>query len=293
MTIYNLGSINADLFYQVPHLPKPGETLAASDHWTGLGGKGANQSVAVAKAGVKSVHIGAIGPDGDWAVERMAGFGVDTSNIAKVDTATAHAIINVDCEGENAIVIFSGANLEQSIDRISAALAKAGDGDTLLLQNETSMQVEAAKIGQERGMMVVYSAAPFDAEAAKAMLPYVDLLVLNEVEASQLSEALELPLEEIPVPHILVTKGADGSFWHEQEICRVTEVPAFKVDPVDTTGAGDCFIGYTMAGMNQGMGAKEAMRLGAAASAIKVTRRGTADAIPTRDEVDAFLAGRS
>jgi len=291
MTVFNLGSINADHFYRVPHLPAPGETLAATGHTIGLGGKGANQSVAVAKAGSHAVHIGAVGSDGAWAVERIKGYGVNVGHIATVGAPTAHAIINVDDAGENAIVIFSGANKQQDSARIMDALSGAGAGDTLLLQNETSHQVEAAKTAQALGLKVVYSAAPFDAEATARILPHVSLLVVNQVEADQLSKALGLAPAAFPVAQLLITKGADGAIWRDQALGQQVETAAFPVSPVDTTGAGDCFIGYTVAGMDQGMDAKQAMRLGAAASAIKVTRHGTADAIPDRAEVNAFLAG--
>ncbi len=290
MTIYNLGSINIDQFYSVPHLPGAGETLAATSHSAGLGGKGANQSVAAAQAGARVFHIGAVGPDGDAMLDRMRALGVDCTHVAQVDTPTAHAIINIDTRGENAIVIFPGANEKQSLSRLDAALAGAGKGDILLLQNETSLTVEAAQNGRARGVFVIYSAAPFVAEAARAMLPHIDLLVMNEGEASALSSALGLGIPDIPVPHLLITHGAGGAIWRDQSQPSEIRLPAFRAPPIDTTGAGDCFLGYTAAALDKGLSAEDAMRLGAAAAAIQVTRHGTADAIPTRAEVDAFLS---
>ncbi|MDU8927907.1 ribokinase [Alisedimentitalea sp. MJ-SS2] len=291
MTIYNLGSINADLFYSVPHLPRPGETLAATGHSTGLGGKGANQSVAAALAGSSVVHIGAVGLDGAWAVQRLREFGVDTAHVSTVDAPTAHAIINVDPQGENAIVIFSGANIRQSLTQLKSTLSAASSGDSLMLQNETNLQVEAAQEARRRGLQVIYSAAPFDAQAVQEMLPHTDVLVMNAVEAGQLSKALSIKIEDLSVAHVLITRGSQGAAWHDLKSGEVIEVPAHAVTPVDTTGAGDCFIGYVVAGLDQGMSAEEAMRLGSAASAIHVTRPGTADAIPARDEVDALMNG--
>ncbi|WP_371224797.1 ribokinase [Roseovarius sp. 2305UL8-3] len=286
--IFNLGSINADYIYRVPHLPAPGETLAASDMTRGLGGKGANQSVAAALAGSQVTHIGAVGPDGGWAVEALMGYGVITSQIATVDTPTAHAIINVDRAGENAIVIYPGANHEQSLSWLETALSIASHSDLLLLQNETSLQVEAAEMAHKSGLHVVYSAAPFSAEAVQAVLPYLDLLVMNAVEATQLTTALGLSLEDIPVRQLLITRGADGADWIENS--EKTHCPAFAVTPVDTTGAGDCFTGYVAAGLDQGLSPKDAMRRAAAASALQVQRPGTAEAIPTATEVASFLA---
>jgi ribokinase len=293
MTIYNLGSINADQFYSVPHLPAPGETLAATAHTTGLGGKGANQSAAAALAGSTVVHIGAIGRDGLWTVQRLREFGVDTAHVSTVETPTAHAIINVDPQGENAIVIFPGANMEQSLTQVESTLSAASIGDMLILQNETTLAREAAEIAKSRGLDVIYSAAPFSASAVQEMIPHADMLVMNAVEAAQLSNTLDTDLDRIEVPHLLITQGGEGALWRDLEDGNDIYVAAFPVTPVDTTGAGDCFIGYLAAGLDQGLERPEAMRRAAAASAIQVTRPGTADAIPTRAEVDAFLDAHS
>jgi ribokinase len=291
MTVFNLGSINVDRFYRVPHLPRPGETLPATAHEVGLGGKGANQSVAVARAGSAVRHIGMIGNDNGWVRERLAGFGVDVTHIGACDGHTGHAIIIVDDAGENAIVTFAGSNYHQSTAVIATALNGARKGDIFMFQNEVSDKPLAARIAREKEMFVVYSAAPFKPEVVGELLPFVDLLVLNEIEAGQLSEALGLPVEGIPVPHLLLTRGAEGAIWREQKTGDETAVPSIKVDPVDTAGAGDCFIGYVIAGLDQGLVRADALRLGAAAAALQVTRKGTADAIPDRAEVDAFLAG--
>lgn len=288
MTVFNLGSINVDYFYDLPHLPGPGETLAATALTTGLGGKGANQSVAAACAGSDVVHIGAVGPDGQWAVDRLNGYGVTTSHIRTVDTPTGHAIVMIDTQGENQIVIFPGANLAQTDADVSAALDKAGPGDWLMLQNETSHQVFAAQTAQAHGVKVAYSAAPFDPDAVKAVLPYVSLLIVNAVEADQLSKALGAGIDTIAVPHILVTRGADGAIWKNQNSGETVSVSAFPVTPVDTTGAGDTFAGYTIAGLDGGHSPKDAMTRAAAAAALKVTRKGTADAIPSLQEVLDF-----
>ena len=289
MTIYNLGSINADHFYDVPHLPQPGETLAASGHRVGLGGKGANQSVAAAKAGRAVRHIGAVGADGRWAVERMTSYGVDTANIAEIDAPTAHAIINVDAQGENAIVIYSGANSRQSEECIENALKGAGQGDLLLLQNETSHQRFAAAIGRQKQVKVIYSAAPFDIASVVSVLPYIDLLVVNALEAEQLCVALDTTLDKIEVAEILVTRGAHGADWHNNQTGASCSVPSRPTRVVDTTGAGDTFLGYFAAGLDEGRSVHDAMTLGAVASANKIRSRGTADAIPDRSTVDAEL----
>ncbi|WP_284165240.1 PfkB family carbohydrate kinase [Frigidibacter sp. SD6-1] len=285
--IYNLGSINIDHFYSVPHLPGPGETLAATAYRMGLGGKGANQSAAAAKAGARVAHIGAVGPEGGWTVERLAGWGVDTTHIAKLDTATGHAIINVDASGENNIVLFPGANWAMPAALVETALAEAQADDLLILQNETAHQVLAAKIARARGMSVLYSAAPFDPGAVRAILPHVTILALNAVEAAQLATALGSDLAALDVPEILVTRGAEGADWRAKS-GETAFTPALKVTPVDTTSAGDTFTGYFAAGRDKGLAPAAALAWGARAAALKVTRRGTADAIPSADEVEAF-----
>ena len=292
MTVWTLGSINIDHFYRLPHLPLLGETLPATAYDVGLGGKGANQSVAVARAGVTVKHIGMIGPDSRWVRDRLSGFGVDIGHVGACERATGHAIINVDLAGENTIVTFAGANYEQSLDNLESALDNAAAGDVFMFQNEVSLKREAAQAARAKGLFVVYSAAPFKPDVAADLLPFVDLLVLNEVEAGQLSATLGQPVEAFAVPNILITHGAKGATWREQATGSETFVAAFKVEPVDTAGAGDCFIGYVVAGLDEGLDRAAALRLGAAAAAIKVTRRGTADAIPDRAEVDAFLAER-
>ena len=287
MAVYNLGSINLDHVYRVPHLPLPGETLSAVDYTVGLGGKGANQSVAVAKAGAAIRHIGCVGREGTWALGRLRDYGVDVSRVTIGEQPTGHAIINVDPGGENAIVIFPGANHGIDAVAMDEALADGVTGDTLMIQNETSLRVEAARIAQQKRMFVVYSAAPFDAEAVRAILPHVSLLVVNEGEAAQ----LQVALNGRPEVDMVITRGSKGAEWISVGAEPVFQ-PAFRVTPVDTTGAGDTFIGTLVAGIDLGLSRVEAMRRAAAAAALQVTRPGAAQAIPTAQEVNAFLAAQ-
>ncbi|KQB14554.1 ribokinase [Rhodobacter capsulatus] len=292
MTIFNLGSINADHFYRLPHLTLPGETLAATAYDRGLGGKGANQSVAAARAGAVVRHIGATGADGAWMRAELAADGVDCAHVAEVEVASGHAIIMVDASGENSIVLFPGANRAVPLTALQDAMETAAPGDWLLMQNETSAQLEAVALAKARGVKVAYSAAPFEAEAVRKVLADLDLLLLNAVEAAQLCEALGTTLDALPVKAVCVTHGAKGAVWHDLAGKTVQEQPAFKVTPVDTTAAGDTFAGYLVAGLAEGMTPPQALRLAAGASALKVTRAGTAAAIPTRAEVDVFLQDR-
>ncbi len=288
MAIYNLGSINADLFYQVPHLPGPGETLAAKNMNKGLGGKGANMSVAASRAASLVSHIGAIGSDGAWARQRLLEYGVDTRHIAVFDNIdTGHAIINVDSEGENAIVLYSGANKAISENMIGKALSESAHGDTLLIQNETNNQVYAAKMGRDLAMYVAYAAAPFDAAAVKEILPLLDFLILNEVEAEQLTQALGVPVDELPVADVVITLGAKGCRWIHTTKGTSRDFPAHSVPVVDTTGAGDTFTGYLLSAKDRGLPMEQAITLAMRAGALMVMRMGTADVIPDLKEVQA------
>ncbi|MEM1129099.1 MAG: ribokinase [Pseudomonadota bacterium] len=288
MTVYNFGSVNIDHVLRVPRHVEPGETLAAHGSFTGLGGKGANQSVAVARAGVEVLHIGAIGHDGDDAAAGLSEAGVDLTWLQRLETPSGRAQIMVDDEGENAIIILAGANADVSLDHLQAALSDAAPGDILMLQNETPHQAEAARFARGKGMHVIYSAAPFEAAAVKSVLDHVSLLLVNEVEAAQLTAALDMDLSDIPVPAIVVTKGPEGAVFHDLNAGTVLERPSHKVDVVDTTGAGDCFAGYLAAGLDRGLDVAAALELALAAAALAVTRPGATAAIPTGDEVTAF-----
>ncbi|MEC7761101.1 MAG: ribokinase [Pseudomonadota bacterium] len=285
MTIFNLGSINVDHVYRVPHLPAAGETLTATGYDFGLGGKGANQSVAASRMGSKVVHIGMVGADGAGR-DLLESFGVEVRFVGTEGRVTGNACIYVDDAGENLIVLMPGANHEQSSDLIEAALAHAGPDDYLMLQNEVTKNAEAARLAKAKGCFVVYSAAPFKADEVAEMLPLADLVVVNDIEAQQLAAHLGCEVADIPVQNLIITRGADGAVWRGDE---TVEQPAFPVDPVDTTGAGDCFIGAVVAGLDQGMSVSQALRFASAAAAIQVTRPGAAQAMPDRAEVDARL----
>jgi ribokinase len=285
MTIYNLGSINVDFVYRLAHLPAPGETLAAQDYSQGLGGKGANMSVAAARAAARVRHIGAVGSDGRWAVQRLLEYGVDTTHIAEVEGATGHAIINVDDAAENAIVLWPGANAKIDTAQIGRALSEADTGDILLLQNETSGQFDAAKMAKEMGLRVAYAAAPFDVDAVQAVLPFADILFLNEVEAAQLEQATGQSPSGLNVDDVIVTLGAKGCRWYQNSTKLETDFQAIKVEAVDTTGAGDTFTGYVIAGLDRGMPMAQSINLATQAAALMVTRLGTADVIPDLKEI--------
>jgi ribokinase len=287
MTIFSLGSINIDHIYRVPHLAQPGETLAASDYSHGLGGKGANQSVAAAKAGAKVFHIGAIGLGGAWTLDTLREYGVDTSCVQQLATPTGHAIIQVDPAAENTIILFPGANRQISDASVAQVLSSARPGDTLLLQNETSAQSATVRLAADMGLRVLYSPAPFEIGPLRAVIPFSTLLLMNEGEA----QAMFAALGGLPNCDVIITKGSRGAEWHSPDAATLY-APVFQVEAVDTTGAGDCFAGTIAASLDAGMDRATALNRATAASALQVTRLGAAAAMPSRSEVDAFLASR-
>lgn len=286
MTVYCLGSINIDHVYRLPHLPRAGETLAAIGYLRALGGKGANQSVAVLRAGARVVHMGAVGADDGWTLGQMAGLGLDVGSVLRLPVPTGQAVVATDPGGENQIVILSSANRALPVPVLDP-LKGAVPGDTLLLQNETNLQPVAAARARAAGLRVMYSAAPYDTAALLAVLPHATHLLMNAGEAEALVAATGTALGALPVEAVIVTRGAQGADWVAAG--RTIHVPALPVTPVDTTGAGDCFAGSLAARLDLGDAPQDALAYAAAAAAIQVTRPGAAPAMPTEDEVRALL----
>jgi ribokinase len=290
MTIYCLGSINVDRVHRVSRFPVAGETLTDEGYVVGLGGKGANQAIAAARSLAKTRFIGAVGKDGLWALDLLRDAGVETDAIATLETATGHAVIYVDPHGENIIVIHGGANQALTESMIDAALSSAKPGDWFLAQNETNRVTESIASAKSRGLKTAYSAAPFDAASAEAVLPHLDVLAVNEGEAA----ALRAHLGHDPdVPMLVTTLGARGVTIKQRGEASPLTIPSFPVTPTDTTGAGDTFIGTFIGALDQGANIADAAKTASAAAAISVTRPGAADAIPTAAEVTAFLESQA
>ncbi len=291
-----IGSLNIDQVHAVPHIVRPGETLASGGVKRFAGGKGLNQSLALARAGARVRHAGRIGADGVWLRAVLDAAGVDCAHIRADDGATGSAFIQVDASGENAIVLDAGANARVDADDLRPLFAGCGPGDYLLLQNEISDLPRIMARGKERGMTVVFNPAPCGPEVNGYPLDAVDLLIVNETEAALLSgragedEALAALLERHPAMRIVLTCGARGARYAARGEQRFA-VDAVKANVVDTTAAGDTFIGYLLAGIAEGMTVAAAMRLAARAAAIAVSRPGAADSIPHRREVTAGGGG--
>ena len=286
--ILNIGSLNLDYVYAVPHFVAAGETLLASRRDVFAGGKGLNQTVAAARAGAKVFHAGAVGADGDMLLALLRDAGADVSAVRRVDVPTGHAAIQVTPQGENAIWILGGANRSVSADAVEGALGKVAAGDILLLQNEINGLDAILRRAAEKGLRILFNPAPMEAAVKDLPLHLLDTLIVNEGEGRALAGDMDDLRAAYPRQKILLTQGRRGAMlWTGSELLFR---PAFPVKALDTTAAGDCFLGYYAAALSEGQPYARALRLASAASALAVQRRGAAPSIPMRREVEAFLA---
>lgn len=297
-----LGAINVDERLRVARLPRPGETAVGPGFERGLGGKGANQAAAAARAGSRTRMVGAVGADasGRWAREVLADAGVDVTAVrAHDDQQTGRAVIAVDDAGENLILVGLGVGARVAASDAVDALAGVGPGDVVVLQLELPTAVARAAAGAARsaGARVVLNAAPApapgDPEVAD-LLRQVDVLVVNGPEAAALVGAAEdadgaATVEDLARRTglaVVGTLGATGAVIADGT--GSTPVAAPRVSAVDTTGAGDTFTGYLAAGLASGLDLTAATTRAVRAASLAVTRPGTLRAIPAADEVDAL-----
>jgi ribokinase len=292
--LVNLGSLCIDNVYTVPAIVQPGETVASLDYQQHPGGKGLNQSLAAARAGLDVVHVGCVGSDGAWLAEVLASAGVAIDAIRISEThASGHAVIQVDAGGQNAIVIAGGANRSLEEQDLERAINALEEGDWLLIQNEINDIEHILHVLSELSVGVAFNVAPADERVVDYPLDGVSLLIVNEIEAAALThgaapaDAVDLLCRRYPTCQVVLTCGALGlRYGHADE--RL-ELPAFPVDTVDETAAGDAFIGYLMHGWLTGHGTAEALAWASAAGALAVTVAGAATSIPTAAGVAAFL----
>ena len=294
MAIYNFGSINIDHVYLVPHFVAPGETLSSTDYHSVLGGKGANQSIACALAGADVKHIGAVHSTDSAYITSIRAAGVDCQYInEQTAVASGHAIIQVSESGENAIVLFTGANHTLQASDINKVIEQANSDDWVLLQNETNAIESIIEIAARKGLKIAFNPAPMTPEVAQLPLEKVELLIVNEIEAMQLSntnsveQAYKALHDKYPNTKILMTLGKAGVKYIHGD--KHIDMPGFSVEAVDTTAAGDTFTGYFLANYLDQQNPEHALKSACAAAAISVTRSGAAPSIPHKDEVDAFL----
>lgn len=289
MKILNFGSLNLDLVYQMPHFIRAGETLSSTAFNKNVGGKGLNQSVALAKAGAEIYHAGLIGEDGEMLRAFLADNGVDTRFVRTIDQPSGHAVIQVEPAGNNCIFLYGGANQCVTEAFIQEALEPFGEGDFLVLQNEINSIDKIIDAAYAKGMQVVLNPSPIADNLKDLPLEKISWFILNEIEGGELSgetdpdKILDKLTELYPHAQIVLTLGGDGSVYCGKGQ-RIRQ-QVYKVQAVDTTAAGDTFTGFFFAAVADGVEPAEALKRASKASSISVTRPGAAASIPTLAEV--------
>lgn len=293
-----VGSLNADLVVRAPRFPAPGETISGGDLATIPGGKGANQAVAAARQGVRVSMLGRVGKDdfGDFLLANLQANQVDTTLVQRDDAATGTAIIVVDANGQNSIVLSPGANGQvRPADVDPASLPRP---KLVLLQLEIPLEsvIHAAAVGRGLGARVLLNPAPAR-PLPDELIAQTDFLIPNETELSLLTgqpvtdiasaESAARTLLAKGVQTVIVTLGANGALVVTPE--KTTHVPPFHVDVVDTTAAGDAFIGGFSAALLRGLALEEAVRHGNACGALAATQFGAQPSLPTAEEVNKFM----
>jgi hypothetical protein len=296
MKVLNFGSLNIDYVYDVDNFVRKGETISSKGLNVFCGGKGLNQSVALARAGADVYHAGMIGKDGIFLVDFLKNSGVNVDNILiRDDIRTGNAIIQREISGDNCIILFAGANRSITRDYVDKVLEKFGRGDYIVLQNEISELPYIVESAHRQGMKIVLNPSPMDEKIGELNLSYIDYFLLNETEALKLSgidkfdskKCMSGLVNTYKGAGVLITLGDKGAIYSDGNI--FVEQKAVKTKAVDTTAAGDTFTGYFVNGILGGKEIKEAINEATIAASIAVSRIGAAPSIPAMNEVKERL----
>ncbi len=286
------GSLNIDKVYSLSHLPEKGETLSCGRYEIHVGGKGLNQSISLSNSGMEVYMAGQIGSDGIFLKEYLEKVGVNTSLIKVTDSFSGHAVIEVDPDGQNQMILFPGANRETTPDYCDEVLENFSKGDLILMQYETSQVEYMIEKAHEKGLVIALNPSPYVDKLKDFDYSRIDYLILNEYEGQSITgesdngKVIEALCEKVGGA-VIFTLGGDGAIYSDGKV--TAKVPAFKVNAVDTTGAGDTFTGYILNSLMSGKAPEEALRFASAASAIAVTKAGAAETIPSLEQVNNFL----
>ncbi len=289
MKVLNFGSLNLDYTYKVPHIVIPGETITSISLNIYPGGKGLNQSVALAKAGADVYHAGMIGEDGTMLKQICEKNGVRVPFIRYSETRTGNAIIQVDDNGQNCIILYPGANRQIQKEFIKEVLENFKEGDILLLQNEINHLPYIIDCAYDRKIQIILNPSPFDEQILECDLKKISMFILNEVEGKQMTDEIEpekilgVMKKMYPESKLVLTLGEKGSVYCSREQSIQQDIFLTKVE--DTTGAGDTFTGYFISDFFKGKNPKHALKIASMASSIAVSRKGAASAIPSLEEV--------
>lgn len=299
-----IGSSNTDMTVKVKRLPHPGETVLGTSFLMGAGGKGANQAVAAKRLGGDVSFVCKVGCDifGDNSIGHYRAEGLSTDGILRSTLPSGIALIPVDEEAENSIVVASGANMDFSPGDILSCMGEIASCEILLMQLEIPVPtvLEAAYLAHSGGKCVVLNPAPAE-ELPEEMFQHARWIILNETELSQYSGMsvedadsaclAATRMREKGAGNIIITLGGKGSLVIGAD-GQCVRIPAFKVDAVDTTGAGDTFCGAFCVALSEGKTPRDAAVFASAASALTVLRSGAQGAIPFREEVEQFLSSQ-
>jgi ribokinase len=278
----------------VDHIVLPGETIGSASFVKSAGGKGANQAAALAKAGMPVYMAGKIGHDGQFLLNLLQSYNVNTDSVVQYEGATGQALIQLDKNKQNAIVLYSGGNAAITIHEIRETIAKFNAGDIIVLQNEIVHIREIMEHAKERDLRICLNPSPYNERIETLPLNLVDLFFVNEIEGASLAHlpldaAPPLVLESLvkcfPKAEIILTAGKDGAYYGFQEIRGKGEILDLPVE--DTTGAGDTFTGYFLAARVKGYTIPQTLDLACKAASIAVSRKGAMEAIPFASEVFA------
>lgn len=298
--IMNIGSLNYDYVYQVEHFLKPGETQSSLKMAVNFGGKGLNQSIALARAGAilennmpgtsfVVYHAGGVGEDGEEILSFLRRHGVDTNYVQRMDGKTGHAIIQVEQSGENCILLYGGTNQKMTEEYLNHVLKNLKKGDYLILQNEVNKLDYIIEKAYEKELYTILNPSPYNQKVAVCDLNKVSLILINEVEGREITGAKEPDQilsslkERYPRLNVVLTLGEKGVMYFDGQ--KVWKQDALVVDVVDTTAAGDTFTGYFIGGMLEGLTVEENLERSTNASALAIAKAGAAVSIPTRAEV--------
>lgn len=284
MKILNIGSLNLDYIYNVDHITQKGETQNSTSVEIFAGGKGLNQSIALANAGLEVYHAGFIGQGGQMLFDTCACHNINTKYLEKTDVQVGNAIIQVDSSGDNCIILFGGSNQVFTTDYIDRVLEDFSDGDFLILQNEVNLLDYIINVAFKRGLKIVLNPSPFNVQIKKCDLSKVWLLILNEVEGAQITghnnplDIISYMQTNYPCVQIVLTLGENGSYYAlgEQVVCQ----KAIETEVVDTTAAGDSFTGYFVYALMNNFGIAQSLKLASTAASITITTKGAANSIP-------------
>ena len=291
--ILNFGSCNIDYVYTLPHIVKGGETLSSDRMNIFAGGKGLNQSIALARAGAGVYHAGCVGIDGGMLTDIMNENGVDISYIKTIDGKNGHAIIQVSGDGENSIFLYAGSNNMVSKEHIDSVLEDFGKGDIILLQNEINNLKYIVECAYKKGMCIILNPSPINDKIFEIDFGMISYIILNEVEAKDISgcdrpeDCLEFFSIKYPELRVMLTLGKNGCVYNDSK--QQVRHPIFDAIVCDTTAAGDTFTGYFIAGLSRNEKIEDILRYASCASAIAVSRHGAAPSIPKIDEVTVAL----